>query len=148
LKSDRQSDDAAALSTPLSITGTPTELDDQLSQRLVEFVEAYPGLSSTLKSAKEQGAAAKAGREAARKATNSKSHSGSSRSATSSPAQVPTQDGAKESSDDSQSSPAPTQAAAEGGGPGAPELGVVPISHAPRAPNSRNYARLEAFSNN
>jgi PRTRC genetic system protein E len=108
LKSDQQ-DDGAALTTPLSVTGTPKELDEQLPRQLVEFVEAHLGLSSTLKSAKEQmEAAAKAAREAARKPTNSKSHGGSSRSATSSPTQVQTQDGAKKSSDDSQSSPAPT----------------------------------------
>ena len=51
----------------LAITGTPKELDEQLPRQLVEFVEAHLGLSSTLKSAKEQmEAAAKAAREAAR----------------------------------------------------------------------------------
>jgi PRTRC genetic system protein E len=110
VKSDLQGDDAAALATPLSITGTPRELDEQLPGQLVEFVETHLGLSSTLKSAKEQmEAAAKAAREADRKPTNSKSHSGSSRSATSSPAQVQTGTGTKASSGDSQSSPAPTQ---------------------------------------
>ena len=95
LKSDLQNDDAA-LTTPLSVTGTPTELDEQLPRQLVEFVEAHLGLSSTLKSAKEQmDAAAKAAREAAKKSTISKSHSGSGRSA-----------------DNSQSSAEPTQAAA------------------------------------
>src|SRR5208282_3620364 len=111
LKSDQQNDDAA-LTTPLSVTGTPQELDEQLPRQLAEFVEAHLGLSSTLKSAKEQiEAAAKAAREAAKKSTNSKSHGGSSRSATPSPAQVQTEGGTKESSDDSQSSPGPTQAA-------------------------------------
>jgi hypothetical protein len=86
---------------------------------LVEFVEAHLGLSSTLKSAKEQmEAAAKAAREAARKPTNSKSHGGSSRSATPSLAQVQTESGAKESSDDAQLSPAPTQATTAGAGGG------------------------------
>ena len=109
LKSDQQ-DDGVALTTPLSVTGTPKELDEQLPRQLAEFVEAHLGLSSTLRSAKEQmDAAAKAAREAAKKSTNSKSHGGSSRSATPIPAQVPTDDGAKESSDDSQSSPATTQ---------------------------------------
>jgi hypothetical protein len=60
------------LTTPLSVTGAPKELDEQLPRQLVEFVEAHLGLSSTLKSAKEQmEAAAKAAREAARKPTNS-----------------------------------------------------------------------------
>ena len=81
LKSDQQDDDAA-LTTPLSVTGAPKELDEQLPRQLVEFVEAHLGLSSTLKSAKEQmEAAAKAAREAAKKSTPSKSHAGSSRSA-------------------------------------------------------------------
>jgi PRTRC genetic system protein E len=118
LKSDQQ-DDGAALTTPLSVTGSPKELDEQLSRHLVEFVETHLGLSSTLKSAKEQmEAAAKAAREAARKPTNSKSHSGSSRSATPSPAQVQTETGTKESSDDSQSSPELTHATTAGSGGG------------------------------
>ena len=122
LKSDQQDDDAA-LTTPLSVTGTPKELDEQLPRQLVEFVEAHLGLSSTLKSAKEQiEAAAKAAKEAARKPTNSKSHSGSNRSPAPSSTRVQTEAGAKESSDDSQLSPAPTQATtagAEGEGLGA-----------------------------
>jgi len=81
LKSDQQ-DDGAALTTPLSVTGTPKELEEQLPRQLAEFVEAHVGLSSTLKIAKEQmDAAAKAAREAAKKSTTSKSHAGSSRSA-------------------------------------------------------------------
>jgi PRTRC genetic system protein E len=122
LKSEKQDDDAA-LTTPLSVTGTPKELDEQLPRQLVEFVEAHLGLSSTLKCAKEQiEAAAKAAREAARKPTNSKSHSGSNRSPAPSSTRVQTEAGAKESSDDSQLSPAPTQATtagAEGEGLGA-----------------------------
>lgn len=110
LKSDQQ-DDGAALRTPLSVTGTPKELDEQLSGHLVEFVETHLGLSSTLKSAKEQmEVAAEAAREAAKKSTNSKSHSGSGRNATPSALQVQTEPTAKESSADSQSSPATTQA--------------------------------------
>ena len=122
LKSDQQ-DDGAALTTPLSVTGTPKELDEQLPGQLVEFVEAHLGLSSTLKSAKEQiEAAAKAAKDAARKPTSSKSHSGSNRSPAPSSTRVQTEAGAKESSDDSQLSPAPTQATtagAEGEGLGA-----------------------------
>ena len=72
----------AALATPLSVTGTPKELDEQLPRQLVEFVETHLELSSTLKSAKEQmEAAAKAARQAAKKSTTSKSHAGSSKSA-------------------------------------------------------------------
>ena len=46
LKSDQ--DDGAVLSTPLSLTGSPKELDEQLPRQLVEFVEAHLALSSTL----------------------------------------------------------------------------------------------------
>jgi PRTRC genetic system protein E len=62
-----------ALLTPLSISGTPKELDEALPAHLVEFVGAHLGLSSTLKSVKEQmDAAAKTAREAARKSTAGK----------------------------------------------------------------------------
>jgi|SRR5579863_99686 len=119
LKSDQRDDDGA-LTTPLSVTGTPRELDEQLPRQLVEFVEAHLGLSSTLKSAKEQmEAAAKAAREAAKKSTSSKSHGGCSKTAVLSSPQVPKEAGATDSTDDSQSSPEPAQAAPEGGGPGA-----------------------------
>jgi PRTRC genetic system protein E len=118
LKSDQQDDDAA-LTTPLAVTGTPKELDEQLPRQLMEFVETHLGLSSTLKSAKEQmEAAAKAAREAARKPTNSKSHSGPGRSATPSAAQAQTDASTKESSDDSQSSPELTHATTAGAGGG------------------------------
>jgi len=100
LKSDQQNDDAA-LTTPLSITGTPQELDEQLPRQLVEFVETHLGLSSTLKSAKEQmEAAAKAAREAAKKSTNSKLHNGSGRNAMPSPAQVQEETESKRRADD------------------------------------------------
>src|SRR5215472_6740781 len=62
-----------ALLTPLTISGTPKELDESLPAHLVEFVGAHLGLSSTLKSVKEQmDAAAKASREAARKTPTAK----------------------------------------------------------------------------
>jgi len=116
LKADQQDVDAA-LSTPLSVTGTPKELDEQLPRQLREFVETHLGLSSTLKSAKEQmEAAAKAAREAARKPTNSKSQS--SKNATPSTAKVQTECVTKESSDDSQSSPELTHATTAGSGGG------------------------------
>jgi len=119
LKSDQQNDDSA-LTTPLSVTGTPQELDEQLPRQLVEFVETHLGLSSTLKSAKEQmEAAAKGAREAAKKSTSSKSHGSSSKTAVLSSPQVPKEEGATDSPDDSQSGPEPAQPAPEGGGPGA-----------------------------
>lgn len=62
-----------AVLTPLSVSGTPKELDAELPAHLVEFVGLHLGLSSTLKSVKEQmDAAAKAAREAARKAAAGK----------------------------------------------------------------------------
>ena len=62
-----------ALTTPLSLAGTPKELDEELPKQLVEFVHSHLQLSSTLKSAKEEmEAAAKAAREAARKSTPTK----------------------------------------------------------------------------
>jgi PRTRC genetic system protein E len=119
LKSDQQ-DNGSALTTPLRVTGTPKELDEQLPPQLAEFVETHLGLSSTLKSAKEQmEAAAKAAREAAKKPTNSKPHNGSSKSAPPSPAKVQTETGSKENSDDPASAPEPTQPSTAGGGPGA-----------------------------
>jgi PRTRC genetic system protein E len=116
LKSDQQNDDAA-LTTPLSVTGTPKELDEQLSKQLVEFVEMHLGLSSTLKSAKEQmDAAAKVAREATKKSTNSKSHSGSGRSANPGSAQTQIDAETTGSSDDAQSSPDAPEAIAAGTG--------------------------------
>ena len=113
LKSNQQ-DDGAALTTPLAVTGSPKELDEQLARQLVEFVEAHMGLSSTLKSAKEQmEAAAKAAREAAKK-----SHSGSNKLAPPNPAQVQTEAGTKETQDGAQSSPEPRHCTAEAEGLG------------------------------
>lgn len=62
-----------ALTTPLSLTGTPSELDEELPKQLVEFVRSHLELSSTLKTAKEaMEAAAKAAREASRKSAATK----------------------------------------------------------------------------
>ncbi len=118
LQSDQQ-DDGSALTTPLRVTGTPKELDEQLPRQLAEFVETHLGLSSTLKSAKEQmEAAAKAAREEAKKTTYSKSHNGLSKSASPGPAKVQTEAGT-EASDDPASTPELTQPSTAGGGPGA-----------------------------
>ncbi len=114
LKSDQQDDDNA-LTTPLAVTGTPKELDDQLSKQLVEFVETHLELSSTLKSAKEQmEAAAKAAREAARKSTSTKSHSARGGGATPNLTPVQAEDETKNRSDDSESTPERDQAAGAG----------------------------------
>lgn len=110
-----QQDSDATLTTPLGITGTPKELDEQLPRQLMEFVETHLSLSSSLKSAKEEmEAAAKAAREAARKATNSKSQS--SRNATPSTVKVQTESIPTESSEDSASTPEHTQPSTTGAG--------------------------------
>jgi hypothetical protein len=71
-----------ALTTPLSLTGTPRELDEELPKQLVEFVRSHLQLSSTLKSAKEEmEAAAKAAREASRKSTATKARASTTGSA-------------------------------------------------------------------
>jgi PRTRC genetic system protein E len=71
-----------ALTTPLSLTGTPRELDEELPKQLVEFVHSHLGLSSTLKNAKEEmEAAAKAAREASRKSTATKARAATKESA-------------------------------------------------------------------
>jgi len=71
-----------ALTTPLSLTGTPRELDEELPKQLLEFVQSHLELSSTLKSAKEEmEAAAKAAREASRKSTATKARASATESA-------------------------------------------------------------------
>ncbi len=119
LKSDQRDHDAA-LTTPLSITGTPKELDEQLSRQLVEFVGTHLELSSTLNNAKEQmAAAAKAASDAARKSTSAKAHSGSNRSATPSRAQVQEATETNERADEARSESETCQAPAVGSvGPG------------------------------
>ena len=44
----------AALSTPVSVTGTPAELDEQLPSTLTQFVGAHLDLKNTLEIAKEE----------------------------------------------------------------------------------------------
>jgi PRTRC genetic system protein E len=104
LKSD-QCDDAA-LTTPLAVSGTPKELDEQLPSQLVEFVGTHLALSSTLKRAKEQmDAAGKAAREAAKKSANTKSQSEFSKSARPGSAREQAQAETNQKPDDSPSFP-------------------------------------------
>jgi PRTRC genetic system protein E len=57
-----------ALTTPLSYTGTPEELDADLGRELAGYVECHRALGSTLAAAKaEMDAAAKAAQEEAKK---------------------------------------------------------------------------------
>ena len=61
-------DENPALTTPLSYTGTPEELDAELGKHLANYVECHTQLGSTLAQAKaEMEAAAKAAQEEARK---------------------------------------------------------------------------------
>ena len=77
IKSDEK-DDNKALTTPLSLTGTPVELDQELPRQLAEFVRSHLELSSTLQAAKaEMAAAAKTAKEAAKRTAAAKSNSSS-----------------------------------------------------------------------
>jgi PRTRC genetic system protein E len=61
-------DENPALSTPLSYTGTPEDLDAELGKHLASYVECHTQLGSTLAQAKaEMDAAAKAAQDEARK---------------------------------------------------------------------------------
>ena len=58
----------AALTTPLSYTGTPEELDRELGKQVAGYVEAHQQLGSTLAQVKaEMDAAAKAAKEEAKR---------------------------------------------------------------------------------
>jgi len=61
-------DENQALTTPLSYTGTPKELDAELGKHLASYVECHTQLGSTLAQAKaEMDAAAKVAQDEARK---------------------------------------------------------------------------------
>jgi len=61
-------DENPALTTPLSYTGTPEELDTDLGKHLASYVECHTQLGSTLAQAKaEMDAAAKVAQDEARK---------------------------------------------------------------------------------
>src|SRR5215469_4989157 len=61
-------DENPALTTPLSYTGTPEELDAELGKHLASYVECHTQLGSTLAQAKaEMEAAAKVAQDEARK---------------------------------------------------------------------------------
>ncbi len=65
-----------ALSTPVSITGTPQELDEQLPSTLTQFVGAHLDLKNTLEIAKEEMAqAAKTARQGSKAKTTQKTES-------------------------------------------------------------------------
>lgn len=63
----------AALSTPVSVSGTPAEIDEQLPTTLTQFVGAHLDLKNTLELAKEEMAqAARTARQDAKAKTTNK----------------------------------------------------------------------------
>lgn len=76
-----------ALTTPLSYTGSPEELDRELGQHLASYVDSHVTLGSTLAEAKaEMDAAAKAARQRAKTAQQtSKSDTGTKKEESASP---------------------------------------------------------------
>ncbi|MGH9772524.1 MAG: PRTRC system protein E [Candidatus Acidiferrales bacterium] len=86
----------AALTTPLSLVGTPEELDRDLARILAEYTETHQRLSTTLAQAKaEMEAAAKAAQEEAKRKNDerrkTKSASSASVSSVSNEAATPAQ---------------------------------------------------------
>jgi len=80
---DDNENDNKALTTPLCLTGTPAELDQELPRQLAEFVRSHLELSSTLQAAKaEMAAAAKTAKEAAKRTAAPKPSSSSTAGAT------------------------------------------------------------------
>ena len=77
-------DENPALTTPLSYTGTPEELDAELGKHLASYVECHTQLGSTLAQAKsEMEAAAKAAQEEAQKKAAERSKKTAEKPATS-----------------------------------------------------------------
>jgi len=76
-------DENPALTTPLTYTGTPEELDAGLGKHLASYIECHTQLGSTLAQAKaEMEAAAKAAQEEARKKAADRGRKGAEKPAT------------------------------------------------------------------
>jgi PRTRC genetic system protein E len=86
-----KADDNPALSTPLTCTGTPEELDAELGKHLAGYVQTHQQTASTLAEAKAtlEAAAKAAQEEAKRKKATVKSPTTETASASSSPASTP-----------------------------------------------------------
>lgn len=120
-------DDNPALTTPLSYTGTPEELDSELGKHLASYVECHTQLGSTLAQAKaEMEAAAKAAQEEARRKAAERGKKATEKPATntdSAPAPPPeppppanmTLFGGSQPADPTASAAGPTATAAAGG---------------------------------
>ncbi len=80
-----------ALTTPLSYTASPEELDRELGQHLARYVDSHLALGSTLAAAKaEMAAAAKAARQKAKTAQQtSKSDTGAKKEESATPVVAP-----------------------------------------------------------
>lgn len=80
-----------ALTTPLSYTGSPEELDRELGQHLASYVDSHLALGNTLAEAKaEMDAAAKAARQRAKTAQQtSKSDAGTRKEESTTPVAAP-----------------------------------------------------------
>ena len=101
LKSDQQDDDAA-LTTPLSVTGTPKELDEQLPTTIGGVCGDSPGAVLNLEECERTDGGCRQSSKGSSQETNElEIASGSSKSATPSPTKVQTEAVTKESSDDS-----------------------------------------------
>jgi PRTRC genetic system protein E len=118
-------DENPALSTPLSYTGTPEELDAELGKHLASYVECHMQLGSTLAQAKaEMEAAAKAAQEEARqkaaervkKATEKPATNTDSAPATPAPAETMTLFGGSHPTASAPCPVSPTTGATAGGG--------------------------------
>ena len=85
-------DENPALTTPLSYTGTPEELDAELGKHLASYVECHTQLGSTLAQAKaEMDAAAKAAQEEARKKSAERTKKPTEKAATADSSAAPQQ---------------------------------------------------------
>ena len=88
----KNEDENAALTTPLSYTGAPEELDGELGKQISSYVDAHQQLGSTLAQVKtEMDAAAKAAQDEAKRkaAERSKKASDSKTENTAAPAPQP-----------------------------------------------------------
>jgi PRTRC genetic system protein E len=84
-----KADDNPALSTPLTYTGSPEELDAELGNHLAGYVETHQQTSSTLAEAKAtMEAAAKAAQEEAKRKAEERRKATQKTPATASPASV------------------------------------------------------------
>jgi PRTRC genetic system protein E len=84
-------DENTALSTPVSLTGSPAELDAELGKHLMAYADSHRQLRTTLAEAKAQmDAAAKAAQEKARRQTEERKKKSEEKSTAEEKISVPT----------------------------------------------------------